>query len=242
MANLYRVGLALLMVSGVFAAEPIQGNADRGAKLFQNEQCVRCHSVNGKGGTAAPDLARRMDRDYTPAVMASLMWNHAPEMWTGMKAQGIVRPSLSAESAADLFAYFVAGRYFEKPGDAGRGKLAFHDKHCDSCHGIDAAMAGGAPPVSRWESLADPIVLAQQMWNHGGRMHQAFAQKKLAWSQLTGAELYSIHCNRCHAERYPTERTGAQWKTIMLHMQVRANLPAGQSNLILQYLQENSGR
>lgn len=60
--------------------------------------------------------------------------------------------------------------------------------------------------------------------------------------QLTGAELYSIHCNRCHPERYPTERTAAQWKTIMLHMQVRANLPASQAKLILKYLQDNSGR
>lgn len=60
--------------------------------------------------------------------------------------------------------------------------------------------------------------------------------------EITGAELYSIHCNRCHQERYPTERTAAQWKTIMLHMQVRANLPVSQSRLILKYLQENSGR
>jgi len=60
--------------------------------------------------------------------------------------------------------------------------------------------------------------------------------------QLTGAELYSINCNRCHQERYPTERTGAQWKTIMLHMQVRANIPVSQAKLILQYLQDNSGR
>ena len=64
----------------------------------------------------------------------------------------------------------------------------------------------------------------------------------LVKTHLTGAELYSINCNRCHPERYPTERTAAQWKTIMLHMQVRANLPADQSKLILQYLQENSGR
>ena len=60
--------------------------------------------------------------------------------------------------------------------------------------------------------------------------------------QLSGAELYSIHCNRCHPERYPTERTAAQWKTILLHMEVRANLPRSQSKLILKYLQENSGR
>src|SRR5476651_1157861 len=59
---------------------------------------------------------------------------------------------------------------------------------------------------------------------------------------ISGAELYSMHCNRCHPERYPTERTAAQWKTIMLHMQVRANIPVAQSKLILQYLQDNSGR
>ncbi len=59
---------------------------------------------------------------------------------------------------------------------------------------------------------------------------------------LSGAELYSIHCNRCHPERYPTERTAAQWKTIMLHMRVRANLPGEQARIILKYLQDNSGR
>ena len=61
-------------------------------------------------------------------------------------------------------------------------------------------------------------------------------------SGLTGAELYSIHCNRCHAERYPTERTAANWKTINLHMQIRANIPPAQARLILKYLQDNSGR
>ena len=66
--------------------------------------------------------------------------------------------------------------------------------------------------------------------------------KSTVKKHLTGAELYSIHCNRCHLERYPTERTAAQWKTIMLHMQIRANLPVSQAKLILQYLQENSGR
>ena len=68
------------------------------------------------------------------------------------------------------------------------------------------------------------------------------ASAPAARPQLTGAELYSIHCNRCHPERYPTERTAAQWKTIMLHMQVRASIPGKQARQILQYLQENSGR
>ncbi len=63
-----------------------------------------------------------------------------------------------------------------------------------------------------------------------------------AKKKLSGADLFAIHCNRCHPERYPTERTAAQWKTIMTHMRVRANLPAEQSKTLLKYLQEESGK
>ncbi len=65
--------------------------------------------------------------------------------------------------------------------------------------------------------------------------------KKAAKKKLTGAELYQINCNRCHAERYPTEFTSAQWKTIATHMRIRANIPAAQVREILKYLQEDSG-
>ena len=60
--------------------------------------------------------------------------------------------------------------------------------------------------------------------------------------KLSGAELYAMHCNRCHPERYATERTQEQWKTILLHMRTRANLPAQQARAILKYLQEDSGK
>jgi hypothetical protein len=75
-----------------------------------------------------------------------------------------------------------------------------------------------------------------------GQADSAKDKPKPAPKKLSGAELYSMHCNRCHPERYPTERTAAQWKTILLHMRVRANLPAEQSRTILRYLQDNSGR
>jgi mono/diheme cytochrome c family protein len=65
--------------------------------------------------------------------------------------------------------------------------------------------------------------------------------KKAEKKKLTGAELYQVNCNRCHAERYPTEFTPAQWKSIVTHMRVRANLPAAQAREILKYLQEDSG-
>jgi mono/diheme cytochrome c family protein len=75
----------------------------------------------------------------------------------------------------------------------------------------------------------------------GLTLAQAQPPEKKAGHKLTGAELYQINCNRCHAERYPTEWTSAQWKTLMTHMRVRANLPAAQAREILKYLQEDSG-
>ena len=71
---------------------------------------------------------------------------------------------------------------------------------------------------------------------------RADAEKKPQKKKLTGQELYAINCNRCHTERYPTERTPAQWKTIVTHMRVRANLPADQAKAILKYLQEDAGK
>jgi mono/diheme cytochrome c family protein len=63
-----------------------------------------------------------------------------------------------------------------------------------------------------------------------------------AKKKLTGQELYVANCARCHTERYATERTPAQWKTIMLHMRTRAQIPAAQAKDILKYLQEDAGK
>ena len=87
---------------------------------------------------------------------------------------------------------------------------------------VAAAAVGGAK---------DPQTLAKP-----GQRAEARPKK-----ELSGAELYAIHCNRCHAERYPAEFTDGQWKTLMLHMRVRANLPASQAKAILKYLQEDAG-
>jgi mono/diheme cytochrome c family protein len=66
-------------------------------------------------------------------------------------------------------------------------------------------------------------------------------EKPAKAKKLTGQELYAINCNRCHTERYATEFNSIQWKTLMMHMRVRANLPAAQAKIILKYLQEDAG-
>src|ERR1041385_8221781 len=187
--------LIFLLAAGLVqaAVEPvISGDSSRGQKLFEQEQCIRCHSVNGRGGTMGADFSVVVSRSYTPAHLASTMWNHAPVMWGAMEAAGIERPKLSAGDAADLFAYFYSARFFDKPGDAGRGKAAFAAKHCADCHGVNESRGEDAPPIAKWESLADPVVMVQQMWNHSSHMQDAFARRQIAWQELTTPQLYDI--------------------------------------------------
>ena len=173
------------------SAATIPGDAMRGAELFEEQKCIYCHSANGRGGVMAPDLSKRPDGPYTPALLAATVWNHAPRMWTAIDAAGIKQPILTVQDSADLFAYFYSFRYFEKPGDAGRGKQVFDAKGCIACHGASEAGAGGAPPAAKWGSISDPIELARAMWNHAPKMRQAMSEK-MTWPTLSGQEMTDL--------------------------------------------------
>lgn len=57
--------------------------------------------------------------------------------------------------------------------------------------------------------------------------------------KLTGEQLFALNCSRCHSERYPTEFSKVQWQTLVMHMRVRANLPAAQARAVYKYMAEN---
>jgi mono/diheme cytochrome c family protein len=181
-----------LFAAGSLHAAVVAADSERGADLFTALSCVQCHSVNGKGGTVAPDLGSRVDRDFTPATLAATMWNHAPAMWASMRARDIRAGDLNEQGAADLFAFFYSARFFEKPGDAGRGKGLFSASHCSECHGLTEAKGSEAPPVSQWDSIGQPIEVVNAMWNHAATMRQEFARRKLRWPELTSQDLTDI--------------------------------------------------
>jgi cytochrome c2 len=192
--------LALLL--GISGGLIWAGDAQRGAAVLRRENCLRCHSVRahevpefaqqGEGGNIAADLSRPMGRHFTPAVLASLMWNHAPSMWASMKDQGIERPQVTDQDADDLFAYFFSIRFFEKLGDAQRGKQVFETKHCAECHSIQPGGNGPGNPVTTWKSIGDPILMVHDMWEHVDAMKGALDQRKRAWVTLTGQELTDL--------------------------------------------------
>ncbi|MEO7145340.1 MAG: c-type cytochrome [Bryobacteraceae bacterium] len=168
-------------------------DAARGLQLFSSERCAQCHSIHGKGGAAASDLAARAGKDFTPFQFASHMWNHAPTMWDAMAERNVPRTSLGERDAADLFAYLYTERFADKPADAKRGQKAFRAKHCADCHGVTHAQPGfNATPIVEWPPLRDPVTLMENMWTHAAAMQTALHTRKMAWPTLTSQELADI--------------------------------------------------
>jgi len=184
--------LVALLATAFFAVAAtrslLPGDAARGKDLFQTRNCVLCHSVNGDGAQAAPDLGQTAGRGFSPYMLAGLLWNHLPAMWAAMDQRGIPRPELSEQDASDLFAYFFAARYFEKEGKPQRGEQIFR-AWCAECHGNTSTRGNGIRPVASWSSLEDPIALAQQMWNHSRGMRTALDHIRTPFPQLSSQDL-----------------------------------------------------
>ncbi len=195
--------LGVITLQGATRSLPT-GDARRGRELFRSRQCITCHSVNGEGGTLAPDLARAVGRGFSPYQLAALLWNHIPQMSSALKSKGIPFPELSDQDGADLFVYFYSARFFEASGDAGRGSDLFRSKRCASCHGISQPLEGGAPPVASWQALDNPVVLAQRMWNHSSVMRRAMDKQGISYPRLSSTELTDILVYL----RQQTKRTG----------------------------------
>ena len=182
----------LMLTAGAAGAQGFIADSARGKQLFTTLSCVQCHSVNDKGGNLGPDLGKIVDRGFTPATLAATMWNHAPAMWTTMQEKGIQAGDMPDQAAADLFAYFYSVRFFEMPGDAGRGKRAFTARGCSTCHGLKEGLLPRVKPVSQWESLGDSVALTEAMWNHSPQMLAETQLKHTPWPQLTAQELTDI--------------------------------------------------
>jgi mono/diheme cytochrome c family protein len=184
-----RASLLLAVAMAIGSAADFNADSTRGRALFASLSCVECHRVNGVGGAGGPDLGNMVDRGFTPSALAATMWNHAPAMWTAMNTRGIRVGDLSAQAAADLFAYFYSARFFDLPGDAGRGKRTFTARGCANCHGLRDSVVQGVKPVRQWESLGDSVALAEAMWNHAPRMLAEAQVKRGPWPSMSAQDL-----------------------------------------------------
>jgi mono/diheme cytochrome c family protein len=205
--RLQPVWVALFLTPFLHAAA-VSADSTRGAQVFELQGCAQCHALNGVGPGVSdkpgPDLGRVADRGFTPAALAATMWNHAPAMWVETKLRSVPRPSMDEQQAADLFAFFYSLRFFEQPGDAGRGKSLFASKKCAVCHGIDEPASPGIKPVAEWTTASDPLELVETMWNHSTAMRDEMARRNIRLPQLTGQDLADLLVYTRRASKRPS--------------------------------------
>jgi mono/diheme cytochrome c family protein len=192
-SNTKRLSITILVAAAALSAAPPPAmDSTRGQQVFQSSGCVQCHSLNGRGGKAAPDLGKIIDRGFSPAMLAATMWNHAPVMWSTMRARNVQLPPLSPQEAADLFAAFYASHYFDTPADAARGKAVFTRAACAQCHGLVNPKLAAAPPVNNWSALSESVSLVANMWNHATNMQAELEKQKIAWPSLSGNDVADL--------------------------------------------------
>lgn len=171
----------------------LAGSPQQGSLVFRAKGCIRCHSVNGEGGKVGPDLGRAKPGESTLPQLVTAMWNHAPQMWERMRADGVRYPTLSYDDIADLLAYLYMSRHVDPPGDAARGSDLFLARGCVHCHAI--ARVGGkiGPDLAAANDLAGPMDWTDALWNHASAMRRATDREKIAWPQFQDHELRDLY-------------------------------------------------
>lgn len=197
----------MALAAVAYGADAPAGDADRGRELFQRLGCAVCHSVDGRGGGYAADLAKRIGREQTPLDMAAGLWNRGPLMWAWMAKKRLRLPDPSEQQFADLFAYFYSARYFDRPGDATRGRAVFERQRCGECHGFEGPPQPGGS-LRAWPPMADALALLERMWSAAAAMREALAKRRLPWPELTSqeaADLWALAAELREERTAPTE-------------------------------------
>jgi len=88
------------------------------------------------------------------------------------------------------------------------------------------------------------IVLAGLAWNASAdsrekRQKQAASSASDSYMGLSGQELWSNNCLRCHNIRPPTMYSNAQWDVIVHHMRVRVNITGQEQRAIVEFLKSS---
>ncbi len=167
------------------------GDPAHGQELFQQKGCIRCHSINGKGGTIGPDLAQRSLKGRLSFILSE-MWNHGAKMWPTMAKEHIEFPQFSPTEMADVMTYLYFLEFRDPPGSAERGKRVFLDKGCGVCHlPATPGMKTIGPDLSRVGLNSRDKIIAE-MWNHSPAIEERMKLGQIRWPLLEKNEMRDL--------------------------------------------------
>ncbi len=169
----------------------IPDNPLKGRFIFEQKGCINCHSIEGDGGDIGPDLGYK--KFYGSLLqLASIMWNHSPEMLRRMRELDLPYPEFSRTEMVELIAFLYYLRYLDEPGDLYRGKIVLQDKGCLTCHSIGGKGGKGAPAFDKLSRYVSPLYLAQTLWNHSPEMQKKLKKMGLGRPKFEKGEIVDL--------------------------------------------------
>lgn len=182
------------------------GDPVRGAKVFREKQCIRCHSVKGQGGKLGPDLSDGRSHD-TPIEWTQALWNHAAKMQSEMQKLNVSWPTFQPKEMADLFAYVrtaaghADGEFPFPASDPENGWVVFQEKGCIKCHSLTQNSPSAGPTLGPNRPLPSSFSeFGAVMVNHFPQMQQIMKTQGNAVPEFKGTEMsdlvgfiYSLH-------------------------------------------------
>ena len=161
-----------------------------GRIVFEKNNCINCHSINGFGGKTAPDFNSEnfLSGDYE---LITDMWNHSPKMLKMIDQLNARQQKMSTEDFRKL-RYFIAFLgYISKNGSESKGKELFDQMNCTKCHSIGKS-ATCKIYLNKTKDYASPIYLAQVMWNHAAEMHKKQESSNIKIGSFKGNEFANL--------------------------------------------------
>jgi nitrate/TMAO reductase-like tetraheme cytochrome c subunit len=83
------------------------------------------------------------------------------------------------------------------------------------------------------------VLLNWDAWAQPQEKAQTSSEDTSVNNGLSGQELWSMNCRRCHNLQPSTMYSDAQWDVILHHMRVRANLTGEDHRAILEFLKSS---
>src|ERR1035437_3349684 len=161
-----------------------------GRVVFERNNCINCHSINGFGGKTAPDFNSEnfLSGDYK---LITDMWNHSPKMLKMIDQMNAKQQKMSTEDFRKL-RYFIAFLgYISKNGSVSNGKDLFVQMNCVKCHSVGKPVAGKIN-LDKSGNYSSSIYLAQVMWNHAAEMHKKQKASNIKIPVFKGNEFASL--------------------------------------------------
>ena len=189
--DLFMVVFLLLGADLLWSAEPLEGDREKGGRLFEEKGCIQCHAAAGKPKELGPPLATLQLRQGL-LELAGRLWNHVPAMQQKFAERGKAWPTLGTKEVADLAAFLLAKPGADPPGSEARGQLLLLKKGCLKCHTFLGEGAGVGPDLTRSSVYDSPLDWATGVWDHAPKMRARAEQLGTEYPRFEADEMVDL--------------------------------------------------